>query len=61
MDEGAKERLIENMSMHLVNAAEFIQDRAVEMFSKCDEDYGRRLRDALIKLRQSKDIVNVFQ
>lgn len=44
--------------MHLVNAAEFIQDRAVEMFSKCDKDYGQRLETALIKLRNVKDTVS---
>jgi catalase len=56
LDEGARARLIENMSGHLVNAAEFIQDRAVANFSKCDEEYGRRLREALEKLRKQKSV-----
>lgn len=61
LSEDAKQRLIENMSMHLVNAAEFIQDRAVEMFSKCDEDYGKRLQQALIKLRKIVDtVIDIF-
>ena len=54
LNEGAKSRLIENISLHLVNAAEFIQDKAVDMFYKCDKDYGRRLKEALDKLRAKR-------
>lgn len=55
LDEGAKTRLIENISSHLINAAEFIQDRAVANFSKCDPEYGRRLKEALDKLRKQRN------
>lgn len=54
LNEGAKSRLIENISLHLVNAAEFIQDKAVDMFYKCDKDYGHRLKEALDKLRAKR-------
>lgn len=61
MDEPAKARLIENISTHLINAVDFIQDRAVENFRKCDEDYGRRLREALDKLkRQNSAVINLL-
>ncbi len=55
-----KERanLIENMSTHLINAAEFIQERAVNNFTKCDADYGRRLKEALDSLKKLKKEVN---
>jgi len=55
LDEGAKSRLIENISSHLINAAEFIQDRAVANFTKCDADYGRRLKEALDLLRKQRN------
>lgn len=51
LDQGARERLINNMSAHLINAAEFIQERAVANFTKCDETYGRMLKEALDKLK----------
>lgn len=51
LNEQERTRLIENISGHLVNAAEFIQQRAVENFSKCDPEYGRRLKEALNKLK----------
>jgi catalase len=61
LDEPAKARLIENISTHLINAAEFIQDRAVENFRKCDEDYGKRLREALDKLkRQNSSVIKIL-
>ena len=49
-DQG-RANLIENISTHLIDAADFIQARAVENFTKCDPEYGRRLREALDKLK----------
>jgi hypothetical protein len=40
-------RLIENISGHLKDAQEFIQQRAVTNFSNVDRDFGRRLQAAL--------------
>jgi catalase len=59
LKEEERARLVENISTHLINAAEFIQQRAVENFSKCDEEYGRRLREALDNLRKGKGIGSV--
>nr|AGH07917.1 catalase [Brachionus calyciflorus] len=54
LNEQEKQRLIENMSGHLVNAVDFIQQRAVENFGKCDPEYGRRLKEALDKLKNKQ-------
>jgi hypothetical protein len=47
LTEEDKKHLIINMSGHLKDAQEFLQKRAVAMFSKCDPDYGNRLQEAL--------------
>ena len=47
LTEEDKRHLILNMSGHLKDAQDFIQKRAVENFSKCDPEYGRRLQQAL--------------
>lgn len=54
LDEGARARLVENMAAALMKAAEFIQKRAVENFSKCDEEYGRMLERALAAAKEKK-------
>lgn len=54
LDEQMRCNLIENMSGHLINAAEFLQVRAVNNFGKCDSDYGRRLQQALNDLKLKK-------
>jgi len=56
LTEQGRSNLIENLSGNLINAADFIQDRAVTNFSKCDADYGRRLRDALNLLKAQKNV-----
>jgi catalase len=48
-----KQRLVDNISGHLVNAEQFLQERLVNIFTKCDSDYGRRVREGL-KLKGSK-------
>ena len=60
LNDTEKANLIENISTHLINAAEFIQHRAVENFTKCDQDYGRRLKQALDNLKQQKNNVIIF-
>lgn len=54
LDEQMRCNLIENMSGHLINAADFLQVRAVNNFTKCDADYGRRLQQALNELKAKK-------
>ena len=48
------------MSSQLIDAADFIQQRAVDNFSKCDTEYGRRLREALDRLKASHSSVRNF-
>lgn len=55
----AQERLINNMAGHLSGAADFLQKRAVENFSKCDLEYGRRLNEALNKHKKLKEKSNL--
>ena len=57
LTEQGRHNLIENMSGHLINAEEFIQQRAVNNFAKCDPEYGRRLQEALNKLKATRSSV----
>ena len=59
LDEAARQRLIENMSGHLKDAADFIQQRAITNFSKCDPEYGRRLKEALEKHKSTSAATHV--
>jgi catalase len=45
-----KDDLINNLSDALSNATPEIQDRMVELFSKCDAEYGRRVREGLDRI-----------
>lgn len=54
LTEDGRAHLIENMSGHMINAVEFIQERAIKNFTQCDADYGQRLSDALKALRASR-------
>ncbi|GFG40106.1 hypothetical protein Cfor_09357 [Coptotermes formosanus] len=44
-----KERMVENIVSHLKNAAGFIQDRTVHMFSHVDREFGNKLAEGLKK------------
>lgn len=52
LDEAARKRLVSNIAGHLVNAKEFIQERAINNFSQVSSDFGQQLRDA-INLKKS--------
>jgi len=41
-------RLVNNIVGHLKNARKDIQLRMIEIFTKADQDYGRRVRDGLV-------------
>jgi catalase len=47
LDETARERLVDNIANHLVNAADFIQDRTAGNFAKVNSDFGKQLTEAL--------------
>jgi catalase len=48
-EEWEREDLITNLVNTLAPAQKHIQDKMVELFTKCDEDYGRRVREGLQK------------
>eukprot|EP01041_Mallomonas_annulata_P000506 gene506-972_t len=50
----ARERLTDNIAGHLINAQDFLQDRAVANFSQVHEKYGSMIREKLNKLKASK-------
>lgn len=41
-------RLVNNIVGHLKNARKDVQLRMIEIFTKADQDYGRRIRDGLV-------------
>jgi catalase len=47
-------RLVQNMAGHMVNAQEFMQDRAIKNFAQCDPELGTRLKEEVTKLRQAR-------
>lgn len=57
LNEQEKTRLVNNIAGHLIDAAEFIQQRAVENFAKADEEYGRRIKETLDKLKNQRSSV----
>ena len=52
LNEEERERLTQNIAGHIKNCAGFIQQRVVEMFGKCDPDYGARIGAQLQKYRE---------
>lgn len=49
-----RERLTDNISGNLINAEEFLQQRAVAMFAAVDKNYGKMIQDKLLKLSNNK-------
>ena len=47
LDEPARNRLVDNIANHLVNAADFIQDRAIGNFAQVDSNFGKQLKQVL--------------
>jgi catalase len=52
LDEAARKRLVSNIAGHVVNAKEFIQERAIKNFSQVSAEFGQQLREA-INLKKS--------
>lgn len=42
-----KFRLVDNIASHVVNAQEFLQERAIKQFGSADAEYGRMLRERI--------------
>ncbi len=54
LDEGARQRLVENIAGSLKDAHDFIQDRVINNFAKVNADFGARLRKAIEGYRNDK-------
>jgi len=53
LSEPERQALIKNIAEHLIGTQEFIQDRAIEIYTKCDPKYGAGIRAIIDKLRKS--------
>ncbi|KFM80301.1 Catalase, partial [Stegodyphus mimosarum] len=49
-----KSRLVSNIVNHIVDAKDFIQERAVKNFSQADPEYGQRIKEGLEKLKKER-------
>ena len=47
-----RDDLIDNLVSALGGAQPHVQDKMVELFSQCDEDYGKRVREGLDKMKE---------
>ncbi|KAF8773924.1 Catalase like protein [Argiope bruennichi] len=54
LNEEEKSRLVSNIVHHVIDAKDFIQERAVKNFSQADPDYGRRIKEGLAKLKKER-------
>lgn len=54
LDDGARKRLVSNIAGHLMNASNFIQERAVKNFSMVHPDFGRMLTEQLNLVKTAK-------
>lgn len=48
-----RQALHENLAGHLINTQEFIQERAIQNFTKADPKYGAGVKAELEKLKKS--------
>uniref|UniRef100_A0AAV1UHU5 Catalase n=1 Tax=Peronospora matthiolae TaxID=2874970 RepID=A0AAV1UHU5_9STRA len=54
LDAAGREHLTDNIATSLVNASKPVQARAIANFTKCDEDYGRRVQEKVDALAAQK-------
>lgn len=55
LDEGARERLTDNIAGHIARAQEFIRERAIANFAAGDPNYGRMIRDKVKVILANQD------
>ncbi|XP_045583173.1 catalase isoform X2 [Procambarus clarkii] len=56
-DEGRK-NLVENIANHLVNAQDFLQERAINIFSQVSPEYGNGVREALNRVKAKTSAIS---
>lgn len=54
LDEAAKERLVQNLAGSLKQTSDFIQERAIKLYYKLDDNFGKRLENALNVAKRTK-------
>lgn len=47
LNKDEKFRLVDNIASHVINAQEFLQERAIKQFGCADPEYGRMLRERI--------------
>lgn len=52
LSEAERERLTDNIAGSLVNAQDFIQQRAIANFAAADANYGRMMKQKIDKIKQ---------
>lgn len=54
LNEEERQRLVNNIANHIVNAQEFLQERAIKNFSQVCPEYGAGVRSALNRLKAAQ-------
>lgn len=54
LNEEERQRLVNNIAGHLVNAQEFLQERAIKNFSQACPEYGAGIRSALNRIKAAQ-------
>lgn len=55
LSEAERERLTDNIAGNLVNAQDFLQQRAIANFAAADATYGRMIKQKVDKLKRDRD------
>ena len=48
-----RQRLVNNIAGHLINAQKFLQERAIKNFGQADPEFGGGIRKAIERLEKS--------
>merc|ERR1712021_856 len=55
LNQAERERLVDNIASHVINAQEFLQERAIKQFGSADAEYGRMLRERISFYKKGKN------
>lgn len=55
LDDGARERLTDNIAGHIARAQDFVRDRAIANFAAADVNYGKMIRDKVQLILEKQD------
>merc|ERR1719225_1655396 len=55
LNQAERERLVDNIASHIINAQEFLQERAIKQFGSADAEYGRTLRERIQHYKKAKN------